>query len=284
MQKTLFWSSRGIFLKQLYFLHIPKTAGKYVSKNIKKSLDDNGKTSYISTHFPNNIFFKDKTYISMHAGTYPIESIPGIDVATLIRDPISARVSYFNFIYNMSLHSRKEYKEIKNVEDKLKYYLFGDKNFEIHNNYQSRFICNSADSRSFDPVKFYKNDWTEMMRPFLKEGRAFTWFVENDNTSLENAIEKLNSFNIVNTVDRMDLFENNISNWFKDNYNFSIDFNRQEVVNKSQSDYGDGNIITTSDLIGTLNSKDKQEILKNNYIDRRIYNYIRDIEEKTNAV
>lgn len=266
-------------MKQLYFLHIPKTAGKYISKNIKDSLDKNNKKSYISTHFPNNIFFKDKIYMSMHAGTYPIDVVPDVNVATIIRDPISARVSYFNFIYNKSLHSRKEYQKIKNVDDKLKYYFFEDKNFELHNNYQARFICNSADAKSFDPVMFYKKDWQEMMKPFLKEGRAFSWFVENDNTSLDNAVARINSFNIVNTLDRIDLFENKISQWFEENYGIEIFFNKNEVINKSGGTYGDKELVTTSDLIATLNTQEKEAILKNNYIDTQIYNYIKEKEE-----
>jgi hypothetical protein len=268
-------------LKQLYFLHIPKTAGMYVSKNIKRSLEDSGKKSYISTYFPNNNFFQNKTYISMHAGTYPIDVVPGIDVATIIRDPISARASYFNFIYNKSLHSRNEYKDIKYVEDKFKYYLFEDKNFEIHNNYQSRFICNSADSRSFDPVSFYKNDWQEMMKPFLKEGKAFTWFVENNNTSLDNAVNNINNFSIVNTLDRIDIFENKVSEWFKSNHGIEIVFNKDEVVNKSEADYGYGQTVTTPDLIKTLSAEEKEKVLKNNYIDSYIYNYVKEIESKT---
>ncbi len=265
-------------MKQLYFLHIPKTAGKYIAKNIKRSLDQHGKKSYISTHFPNNLFFKDKIYVSIHAGLYPLDVVPTMDVATIIREPIEARVSYFNFIYNRALYSRKEYIDIKNVEDKLKYYLFEDPNFDLHNNYQSRFICNSADSRSFNSTDFFKKYSKEMMRPFLKEGKAFTWFVENDNTSLDNAIKRIDSFNIVNTLDRIDIFENSIADWFKLNYNINVVFNKEEVVNKSQSDYGDGNIITTSDLIKTLSVEEKNQILKNNWIDVEMYNYVKKIE------
>lgn len=267
-------------MKQLYFLHIPKTAGKYISKNIKKVLDENNKKSYISTHFPNNMFFKDKIYVSIHAGLYPVDVVPSMDVATIIREPVEARVSYFNFIYNMSLHSRKEYADIKNVEDKLKYYLFEDPNFELHNNYQSRFICNSADYRSFNSTEFYKNHREKMMYPFLKEGKAFTWFVNNENTSLDNAINNVNNFTIVNTLDRIDIFENKISNWFKQNYEIDLVFNKKEVVNKSQGNYGDGNVVTTSDLIKLLSSAEKEKILKNNYIDASLYNYVKQSEEK----
>ena len=58
-------------MKKLYFLHIPKTAGKFVSNGISKSLPEHSASLYISTHFPNNKeFLSDKIYISAHAGTY----------------------------------------------------------------------------------------------------------------------------------------------------------------------------------------------------------------------
>lgn len=268
----------GDQVRQIYFSHIPKTAGKYISENIKRSLDENNLSYHISTHHPNNKNFVDKAYISMHAGRYPMDIVDSLDSATIIRNPIDARVSYFNFIYNRSLCTRKEYLEIDLPIDKLKHYLFKDPNFDIHNNYQSRFICNSADERSFAPLSFYRDHYEEMMYPFLKEGKAFTWFVENENTSLENAINQVKSFTIINTLDRIDLFENKISNWFLTNYGFEIEFNHTKEVNRSGTDYGDGNIITTKMLIDMLSDEEKIKIIENNSIDSYIYEYVRGLE------
>ena len=265
-------------LKQLYFLHIPKTAGKYVSENIKRSLDENNISHHITTHHPNNNNFINKSYISLHAGKYPLDVIDGLDCATIIRNPIEARVSYFNFIYNRSLVSREEYSIIESPIDKLRYYLFHDSNFELHNNYQSRFICNSADKRSFSPMSFYKEHYEEMMFPFLKEGKAFTWFINNDNTSLENAINNIKSFEIVNTLDRIDLFEESISKWFLKNYGIGIDFDHEKTINKSGTDYGDGNIVTTEMMLQMLTDDDKRKIIDNNSIDNYIYGYVKESE------
>jgi hypothetical protein len=268
----------GEHLKQIYFLHIPKTAGKYISENIKNALDKNGVSHHITTHHPNNKNFIDKSYISMHAGRYPMDIVDGLDSATIIRNPVEARVSYFNFIYNRSLAMREEYSSIDLPVDKLKHYLFKDPNFDLHNNYQSRFICNSADNRSFEPLSFYRDHYEEMMYPFLREGKAFTWFVENENTSLENAINQVKSFTIVNTLDRIDIFENNISNWFLKNFGFTIEFNHTKEVNRSGTDYGDGNIITTKMLIDMLSDEEKIKIIENNSIDSCIYEYVRGLE------
>lgn len=268
----------GEHLKQIYFLHIPKTAGKYISENIKNVLDKNGVSHHITTHHPNNKNFVDKAYISMHAGRYPMDIVDRLDSATIIRNPVEARVSYFNFIYNRSLVMREDYSSIDLPIDKLRYYLFDDPNFDLHNNYQSRFICNSADERSFSPFSFYKTHYEEMMFPFLKEGKAFTWFVENNNTSLENAMNHVKSFTIVNTLDRIDLFENNISNWFSKNYGFEIEFNHSKEVNRSGTDYGDGNIVTTKMLIDMLSDEEKKRIIERNIIDSHIYEYVKGSE------
>ncbi len=265
-------------LKQLYFLHIPKTAGKYISENIKRSLESNEISYYISTHHPNNNNFSKKVYTAIHAGRYPIDVVPNINVATIIRNPIEARVSYFNFLYNRALFTRKEYLDIESPIDKLRYYLFEDPNFELHNNYQSRFICNSADSRSFSPREFYKNHYEEMMSPFLKRGEAFSWFIDNANTSKENALKAVKEFNIVNSLDRIDLFENNINNWFKINYNIEIDFDKNKIVNEGIFSYGNEKKITTKYLISLLSQSEIDLILKNNDIDNFIYNYVKDNE------
>lgn len=266
-------------MKQLYFLHIPKTAGKYISKNIKDSLDKNGIGYFISTQTPNEKSFINKTYISMHAGTYPIEQIPDLEIATLIRNPIDARLSYFNFVYNRFLFNRKEYQQLKSVYDKLKFYLFEDDNMSMHNNYQARFICNPADEKSFSVSSFYSNYGIDMMKPFNEEGKAFTWFVGNENTSLDKAILNLEKFQIVNTVDNIKLFESKISNWFKNNYSIEIEFKKNDIINQSFTDYGNGELITTKDLFSMLSEDDKKEILKVNNIDNFIYELIKKKEE-----
>lgn len=264
---------RHASMKQLYFLHIPKTAGRYISEGIKNSLDISGVSHHITTHFPNNNNFINKAYISMHAGTYPLDKIPNLDVATIVRNPIDARISYFNFIYNKALYSREEYSKIESPLEKLRYYLFEDTNFENHNNYQSRFICNSADERSFKPLEFNRDHYEEMMYPFLRKGEGFNWFVNNDKTTLENAIAQVNRFKIVYTLDNIDQFKDEINKWFKDNYGIDISFSSKRV-NNSVTNFGDGKYLGSADLLALLAEQDKDQILKNNSIDYELYNYI----------
>ena len=272
----------GSGLKQLYFLHIPKTAGQYISDNVKKSLDKNNISYYISTHYPNNNNFTKKAYTSMHAGRYPIDVVNDIEVATIIRNPVEARVSYFNFIYTRALSMREEYAKLGSPLEKLRYYLFEDPNFSIHNNYQSRFLCNSADKRAFSPLDFYVNHHDNMMMPFLKKGEAFDWFVSNEKTSKENALKAIKEFSIVNTLDRIDLFENNINEWFTKNYGFEVAFDHNTKVNVGLFDYENQNNVTTGYLMSLLSESDIDLILKNNDIDYFIYNYVK--ENETNGL
>jgi hypothetical protein len=269
---------------RLYFLHIPKTAGKSVSSELKSELEKNNISTYISTRYPNEYPISNETYISGHFGTYPLEKIPGISVSCLVRNPIEARVSYFNFIHGRNDLDTVKYRSIDGYLDKLKYYLFEDEEFFEHNNYQSRHICNPTDEVVFkNSLDFEKNIEDVYSRHSIKLGRAFNWFIKNDKTSIDNAINKINSFDIVNTVESIDLHYISISKWFEDKHNIKINLNPKKIINSSETLYK-GQIYTTQKLIGMLNSKDKDKILENNNIDYKIYSMIRkkEINEKQN--
>ena len=265
-------------MRQLYFLHIPKTAGKFISASIQKSMPESQNSLYISTHFPNNNeFLSDKIYISAHAGTYIPEYIKDIDVATVIRNPVEARASYFNFIYHMYLDTRKEYNNIPTMREKFLYYLFEDKNFLIHNNYQSRFLCNPSDARSWDRKSFFEIHSSEMFKKY-QDGAAFDWFVGDDNTSLDLAINNISNFEIKNTVDRLDLFLKSISEWFLLNHGLQIKFNQNEKTNESLSSYN-GVDYSSKDLIDLLTEEEISRILYLNSIDYAVYNFVKEQEK-----
>jgi uncharacterized protein YneR len=263
-------------VKQLYFLHIPKTAGKFISNGVLESIPDKSEYLYISTHFPNNKeFLSEKIYISAHSGTYIQETIKDVDVATIVRHPVDARASYFNFIHQRYLSERKEYLDLKTMREKFLYYLFEDNNFLSHNNYQSRFLCNGSDPISWDRKSYYKN--TAGILEKYKDGLAFDWFINDENTSLDLAIKNLSSFKIKNTVDRIDLFLKNISNWFLENHDLVIEFDQGSKINESCSSY-DGVNYSSKDLIEMLNKDEIEKLLKLNSIDYSVYNFLKDIE------
>lgn len=263
---------------RLYFLHVPKTAGKGVSFEIKSELNKNNISSYTSTQYPNDYPISNEIYISGHLGTYPIEKFPGISVSCLVRNPIEARVSYFNFIHGRNDLDVPRYRSIDSYLDKLKYYLFEDEGFVEHNNYQSRHICNPTDEVVFQNViEFEKNISDIYEKHNFKPGTAFNWFIKDDKTSLENAKNQIESFDIVNTVDALDSHYASICKWFKNNHGIDISLNSKKITNSSSTLYK-GKIYTTKDLINMLTDQDKEKILENNYIDYKVYSMVRERE------
>jgi hypothetical protein len=264
--------------KRLYFLHVPKTAGKSLTSELKSELDKNNISSYMSTQYPNDYPISNETYISGHFGTYPIENFPDISVSCLVRNPIEARVSYFNFIHGRNDLDTPRYRSIESYLDKLKYYLFEDEGFFAHNNYQSRHICNPTDEVVFQNVLEFEKNIDAIYKKYEFElGTAFNWFIKNDNTSFNNAKKQVESFDIVNTVDSIDSHFAAISKWFKDNHSVEIKLNPQKTINSSNTLYK-GKIYTTKDLIAMLTEKEKDRVLENNDIDYKIYSMIRERE------
>lgn len=268
-------------MKQLYFLHIPKTAGRFVKENIRSVLYKNEIPSYTNTHYPHNVDLNGQAYIAGHFGTYPIDVVNDIDVACIVRHPIDARLSYFNFIYEPQFAGQEAYDSIPNYIDKLRYYLFSDPNSKAHIDYQSRFICNPTDGRLFNASKFIREDEKVLeAEGKFNDGKVFTWFVNNDKTSLEYAKSQIDSFDIVGTVEGIDLFMSKKSKWFKDNYGISIEWNKENKINESSVLY-DGVTYTTSKLKEMLTDEEKQMILNQNKIDYAIYNYVKGKENDT---
>ena len=265
-------------IKQLYFLHIPKTAGSFISGNIQNSIN-NDLLCYVGPISSNsNEFLKSKIYISAHAGTYPVELLEDVFVATLIRDPISARASYFNFIYPRSLYDRNEYKNLPSNRERFLYYLFEDKNFLIHNNYQSRFICNSSDPKSWDPEFFYAKH-RSAMTSHVYEGKGFDWFVGNENTSIDNAIHNIDSFEIVNTVDNIEVFCGKIKNWFMLNHNIEVNFDFNNKINTGPSKLNE-EPVSSEYFVNLLTQDEKDRVLELNNIDLEVYNFVKNKEGK----
>lgn len=263
-------------MKKLYFLHIPKTAGKFVSAGVSKSLLDHANSLYISTHFPNNKeFLSDKIYISAHAGMYIPENVEDVDVATIVRNPIDARASYFNFIYHMYLDKREEYVKLNTMREKFLYYLFEDNNFLSHNNYQTRFLCNSSNPKSWDRKEYFKES-SSLLKKY-HDGQAFDWFIDNDKTSVELAISNLSNFKIKNTVERIDLFLESVSSWFMDNHGLSVEFNKNDKINESLSK-DENNSYSSKDLIEMLSEKEIEKVLTLNSMDYAVYNFVKGME------
>jgi hypothetical protein len=104
------------------------------------------------------------------------------------------------------------------------------------------------------------------------------WYLKNEEYTIEDVISVIDSFDIIETIDRHEIFYNKIKQWFLDNLN--IEFSNLELPNlPSKLIDEDLNEHTTASLINCLTEEEKQRILDNNQIDLLIYNYVKSKNE-----
>ena len=261
-------------MKQLYFLHIPKTAGQFITESIRSSLEKAGIEKYFLYNgaFVSEEKLKECVYIGSHFGTYPIDIIPEINTVTILRDPVERAISQFNFLYEQRY--KELYSDISGYLNCLKFYLFEDKNMSGLKNYQARFLCNPANPKRFKSEKDFNELISESSVPF---GLGFpnTWFVGNDLTDLSLAKSQLDKMSIVGTADRLDTVLEKIKAWFLDNYKVDIEF-LQDRVNSS-SIVENGKHYTTQDCIEMLTEEELLTIKEINSIDQELYEYAKKI-------
>lgn len=257
--------------KQLYHLHTPRTGGNFIKESICPVLDTNSLKYYTNDKdTPHDINLSEQVFIAGHWGTYPITVCPDIDVVSVVRNPVHLRASLFTYFYDRGFSKKSEYQRFSSLTDKFKYYVFDDPNFEIHKNMQARFICNSANPIIFDKVLYNqeKNNLIDLQE--LIEGKAFSWFVRNDNTSLENALNNINSFYSVHAYENLNLTCQDISTWFKQNYNLDITLDINNMVNTGASTLF-GGPSSTQEILDGLSSDDILMIESVDWIDKAIY-------------
>jgi hypothetical protein len=257
-------------MKQLYFLHIPKTAGQFITESIRIALEKNNIEDYFIYNgaFVSEEKLKTCVYIGSHFGTYPIDIIPEIDTVTVLRDPVERSVSQFNFLYEQRY--KDLYKEIDGYLARLRFYLFEDENVIGMRNYQARFLCNAVDSRRFQSEENFKSVLEESIAPFAL-GFPNTWFVGNELTSLNLAKSKLDKMLIVGTSDNLDPVLEKINTWFLDNYNVKIEYFQYKFNSSSITE--NGVEYTTEDCVAMLTEEEKNIIKQLNSIDQELYEY-----------
>ncbi len=261
-------------MKQLYFLHIPKTAGQFITEAIKDALDKSGIENYFIYNgaFASQERLKNSIYIGSHFGTYPMDIIEGIDTVTILRDPVERAISQFNFLYEDRY--KELYKNIDGYLSRLRFYLFEDKNMLGLRNYQARFLCNPANPRRFESEEEFEKLINELSVPF---GFGFpnTWFVENDLTSLTFAKSQLDKIDIVGTADSLDSVLESIKMWFLNNYGIDIKYSDKKI--NSSSILENGKVYTTQDCINMLTEEELKTLKDINSIDQELYQYAKNI-------
>ena len=100
-------------MNQLYFLHIPKTAGSFINYSISEELNKHNILNYsheVLSNFPHNIDFDNTSFLGGHFAASPLAFNPNFYVACILRDPLERSISYFNFVYHIYT---KKYKDKK---------------------------------------------------------------------------------------------------------------------------------------------------------------------------
>lgn len=211
---------------------------------------------------PFNKDLSEYNYIQAHIGTYPINKINNLSVACMLRDPVDRSISNFLWIYERLLKNDKKYLKHSKIINKLKYYLFEDDFYFEHNNIQTRFICNESKNIVFEKNIDYR-DWSK------------SWCLKNTDISFEFAKNQIDSFDIVGTLDNFNYFNDQIEKWFLNNYN--INFVKKSNIKILESNLD--NMYTTKYLKSLLTKKNIYDIINNNALDFKIYNYVKEKNE-----
>jgi hypothetical protein len=255
--------------KRLYFLHIPKVGGMNVLSSI--FLNKN-----ISVYNTSNVYtiedFYSAQFLCGHMGITPIKKNPNLSVACLLRDPLKRFISNFihsNNVSNSNLNQNKEYAKIKNIEDKLRYYLFEDSFYSTVNNFQSRSIFNEMKEDAFNNM-FKKSTDKEYKKIEKKDN---LWYLYDKTFSFKDIKNIVDSFDIIGTTENHDQFFKNLSQWFLYNYKETILKNNNfpsKIKNNQNQQH------TTESLFNMLNKNEKDKFESMHSIDFELYRYVTD--------
>lgn len=260
--------------KQLYVLHAHRTGGNFIKETVSPVLDANSLSYYTRDGYtPHTINLSEQVFLAGHWGTYPITVNPDIDVVSVIRNPVEVRASIFTYFYDRVFGVRSDYSQFSSLKDKFKYYVHDDPNYAIHKNLQARFICNSADPMIFDPERYAQEKYSLQAVKDVKTHKAFSWFIGNENTSLENAMSNLSSFYSVHKYDNLNLTCQDISTWFSENYNINIQFDMNNIVNEGSSQLPNGPS-STEEILESLSIDEIEAIQSFDSIDKAIYDQV----------
>lgn len=254
--------------KTLYFLHIPKTAGMTVGVNFAQFLIANNLSKYPPSPPPHSDVSSNYAFIQGHLGRYPISKIENLSVATLVRDPLDRAISNFLYIHDRVLSTREEYISLTTMEARLKYYLFEDPLYVSHRNIQSKFICSEPELNMFKDIP--ENEEEDYLT------RSKQWYLKDLDITFELVKENIDSFDIVNTSNKVNEFIQKLVDWFNVNYE-ELDTKKlnSEIFNINDSSVKVGRKThTTASLKSSLSDQNIVDFLDLNQIDFELYDYI----------
>lgn len=240
----------------VYFLHIPRTSGTYISNNVLPHLISAGIPHFVSNRTPLYVDqVKNSQYVSGHFGTLPIELMDNPTVYSIVRDPVERYISYFKYTTGL-IRSKSE------IYKKLDSWLYGDK-VETNSNMQSKFLTGKINYEQFNKEVVQNIDLDHNLRISpVSNG----WYLENyslDFKDIKNNIDKINIY----TLNNHDSFRKDFNEELKKQFNFTT-FKYTDKHNESFN-------------IGLdLTKKQLNRIEELNLIDMEMYEYVRKIEKK----
>jgi hypothetical protein len=278
--------------RTLYFLHIPKTGGMAMSLMMYDQLNANNIPWYpnkrsVLTDSISEIDFNEFVYIQSHLGTFPINRTSNLDVACLVRNPVDRQISNFGWLWMTEvIQEKEEYKDLNSIEAKLKYYLFEDDFYFPHRNLQTRAVCNEPKTYIYKYL-FEPESLTDQERVLAEQeknklyetNRTRSWYLGNENTSLEFAKSQIDSFKIIGVTDHHNDFSEKIIDWFLENY--STDVRGMNYYRRKDDDVKlfesylevEDEVLYCKDLKAMLSEKEIKDIESFNDLDMDLYKY-----------
>jgi hypothetical protein len=234
---------------KIYFNHIPKTGGTFLSETIENS-------SKLKVYFVDDsseINLKRLSYCDLltgHLGIDPNVIIKNIKTFTLIRHPVDRLISHYSNFVEEHRNSKKKLYDFNN-------WLFDDdKDFFIKTNFQSKCLTNP---REFPYLEL--KDLEAPRNNYFKKGFG----IKNVETNFENAFQYLQNCELVlineKIIDQALDIANLLNIDFKSFYK-TINIKNPKLINKN-----------SQSIREQINTEQYNKIIKLNDIDMEIYNY-----------
>lgn len=231
----------------IYFLHIPRTAGTYLTHNVRPHLISGGVEHFTSNRSKIDAEkIKKCEYVSGHFGLMPVKLMKNPMVFSVVRNPVDLFISYFRYTTGF-IRTKKQ------IEEKKESWLYGKQSIN-QSNLQSKFLTGSTNIDKFNEGFGQQTSVNNI------------WFLENYNTDIDIVKNNINQFNVYS-------FENR--NRFLQDYSNML----QEMFGFTSFKYNDK--INASHHLDIDFSKEEIERIKYlNSVDMEIYEYVREIEKR----
>jgi len=219
----------------LYFLHIPKTGGRYF---FNKFIDPISEQINI-LHDPKKIDYSNLRY-GQHLG-WSKDISDDTYVVTILRDPIKRAVSFYTYILGNIVGAIKEGEEVKNIFLYKKYFIDFLESSYFYHDHSSKHLMYDF---------YYENNM------FIDNNLKYKMQNLDDKVKRCNLILKLEDLKKINDIDIC----NKISNDLKLNFYAPFTNNKNYKIKSSDN------------LYNSLTENDKKYLYKFLEIDYHVYN------------